>query len=194
MKRQTAVLVVSEALAASRLPLIGSGAAPAPAGKPSAASTPAARTSDDRSPVPTPTPFATADGAAARGADANPRYVLKPDEVTPVIGENDGGSPSPVSNDACVRLTSDGGPGMTVLLGPSCSAASFAIDSEFTEAGPRRHPLRPFRLRSARVFRGGRPFVTEVISGSRGKPERSTLVRLVGWSPAGSEAGRAANA
>ncbi|WP_438305837.1 hypothetical protein ACSHXN_39620 [Streptomyces sp. HUAS TT11] len=62
--------------------------------------------------------------------------MLKPDEVTPVIGENDGGRPSPVSNDACVRLTSDGGPGMTVLLGPSASAASFAADSEFTEAGP----------------------------------------------------------
>ncbi|MET8961381.1 hypothetical protein ABZX69_18145 [Streptomyces sp. NPDC004074] len=143
MKRQTAVLVVSVALAASRLPLIGSSHA-GPAGKSSAASTPAAGTSDDRSPVPTPTPIATAGGAAARGAHASPCYVLKPDEVTPVIGENDGGRPSPVSNDACVRLTSDGGPGMTVLLGPSASAASFASDSEFTEAGPDGFRFDPF--------------------------------------------------
>ncbi|MEE1671943.1 hypothetical protein RCR19_41745 [Streptomyces sp. WAC07094] len=183
MKRRslTAVLIVSVALAASACDS-SAPATPGPADKPSAAaSNPAALASGDRSPVPTPTPTGTAGGAAARGADADPCGVLKPGEVTPVIEENDGGRPSPVSKNACMWLTSAGGPGMTVLLGPSGSAASFASDSEFNEPGPDGIRFDPFDtgLR-AHFVAADRSCVIEVISGSRGKPERSTLVRLAG--------------
>ncbi|MGW0095486.1 hypothetical protein ACWDWS_41985 [Streptomyces sp. NPDC003328] len=181
MKRRslTAVLIVSVALAASACDS-SAPATPGPADKPSAAaSNPAALASGDRSPVPTPT--GTAGGAAARGADADPCGVLKPGEVTPVIEENDGGRPSPVSKNACMWLTSAGGPGMTVLLGPSGSAASFASDSEFNEPGPDGIRFDPFDtgLR-AHFVAADRSCVIEVISGSRGKPERSTLARLAG--------------
>lgn len=175
----TAVLIVSVALAASACDS-SAPATPGPADKPSAAaSNPAALASGDRSPVPTPT--GTAGGAAARGADADPCGVLKPGEVTPVIEENDGGRPSPVSKNACMWLTSAGGPGMTVLLGPSGSAASFASDSEFNEPGPDGIRFDPFDtgLR-AHFVAADRSCVIEVISGSRGKPERSTLARLAG--------------
>ncbi|TFV31259.1 hypothetical protein E4K10_00395 [Streptomyces sp. T1317-0309] len=107
--------------------------------------------------------------------------MLKPGEVTPVIGENDGGRPSPVSKNVCVWLTSAGGPGMTVLLGPSGSAASFASDSEFNEPGPDGIRFDPFDIGlRAHFVAADRSCVIEVISGSRGKPERSTLVRLAG--------------
>ncbi|MFJ6122809.1 hypothetical protein [Streptomyces sp. NPDC092129] len=183
MKRRslTAVLIVSVALAASACDSPAS-ATPGPADKPSAAApSTAARTSGDRSAVPTPTPTGTAGGAAARGADANPCGVLKPGDVTPVIGGNDGGRPSPVSKNACVWLTSAGGPGMTVLLGPPGSAASFASDSGFTEPGPDGIRFDAFDsgLR-AHFVAADRSCVIEVISGSHGRPERSALVRLAG--------------
>ncbi|KOV71267.1 hypothetical protein ADL00_08415 [Streptomyces sp. AS58] len=156
-------MIVSLALAASACD--SSPAAPASGNKDSGGRSSAAGTS--------------AGGGESTEIDAC--TLLKPDEVTPIIGRNDGGRPtSGVGDSVCGWENPDTYHSVTVSVGGPGTAASGEIKDEpgvVSEPGP--DGIRFLGGGIARFAAGDRDCQVQVVTGPGGD-DRSTAVKLVG--------------
>ncbi|WNI18021.1 DUF3558 family protein [Actinacidiphila sp. ITFR-21] len=177
MKRTslTALLTVSLALAASACDSSPSSPAAgdhASGGRPATAASASASTSAS----------ASAPGDAGKSATVDACTLLKPAEVTPVIGRNDGGQPeSGVGESVCGWENPDTYYSITVSVGGHGTAVSGGIKDEpgiTSEPGP--DGIRYFSGGVARFAAGDRDCEVQVVSGAGGDSDRSTATKLVG--------------
>ena len=156
----TTFLIVSLALAASAC-----GSSPA---------TPAA---GDKASV-----AATTAGDTKQSTTVDACTLLKPGEVTPIIGKNDGGRPtSGVGDSVCGWENPDTYHSVTVSVGGPGTAASGQIKDEpgvSSEPGP--DGIRFLSGGIARFAAGDRDCQVQVVTGAGGDDDRSTAAKLVG--------------
>lgn len=125
---------------------------------------------------------ATTAGDTKRSTTVDACTLLKPDDVTPIIGKNDGGRPtSGVGDSVCGWENPDTYHSVTVSVGGPGTAASGQIKDEpgvSSEPGP--GGIRFLSGGIARFAAGDRDCQVQVVTGAGGDDDRSTAVKLVG--------------